>query len=675
MKIFPSSAQKNITYSPEMERFSDFVRGSLELNQQWWTQADLDTRFEAGDQFLWQQYYGQWGVSGSKQFTFNLIRSLISMPEGYQRAHRKSTIAVPREGSDQETADQFSELLLWVNENQGVYETISNAFRGALITGMNLLQVWMDYRNDPISGDIKVSNCPYNSIIIDPFFTKMDLSDCNGIVKRSYVTPVQAASFLPQYKDEILSMKGFGPMEETFQFMPQNQQWTYENLLTYDEYWYPATRIQRLLVDTITGETIEWRADNDEGLRAFLGAFPQIKLVKQEISTTMLTIIVQGVVMYSGPNPMGIDRYPFVPVMAYYNPELGDFNLRCAGIVRNLRDAQFLYNHRKVLELQNLESTLNGGWIVEEDTMINPEDLYDNRTGKVLWTKKGKLGGLSKVPNSTVDPSWFQASGDMKDLMNQIANISETLMGRNTDAVSGFHESLRTAQGIIANQRLFDQLDNSQKVLGSLMIDLIQNNFTPGKVKRILNKQPTEQFYDKTFGKYDAAIEEGYNTSTQRQMQFAQLIELRKLGVPIPDENLIKAATIQNKNDVLQVMEQQKQQVMQQQQMQNQMAMAQMQAETKLTEARYTAETGLGIERLSRVQENKALATERMAEAQKDRELGLLHLTKAIKEIQSIDLAQLEKIIALAQMVREQESVANQPSSLEEVVGLTNQNI
>jgi len=91
------------------------------------------------------------------------------------------------------------------------------------------------------------------------------------------------------------------------------------------------------------------------------------------------------------------------------------------------------------------------------------------------------------------------------------------------------------------------------------------------------------------------------------------------------------------------------------QQQQMQLQLAQLAAETKLTNARALADEGLGIERLSRIEENKALATERLAEAQKDRELGFLHLIEAIKKIQSVDLSQVVKIIELGKILEEKE--------------------
>ena len=84
-------------------------------------------------------------------------------------------------------------------------ETISDSFRGSLVTGMNLLQVWMDYRSDPVSGNIKVDNCSYNSFLIDPYFRKADLSDCNAIWKRSYLTKRECISLLPDSAEIIYS--------------------------------------------------------------------------------------------------------------------------------------------------------------------------------------------------------------------------------------------------------------------------------------------------------------------------------------------------------------------------------------------------------------------------------------------------------------------------------------
>jgi len=63
-----------------------------------------------------------------KQFNFNRIRRVINMISGHQRRNRKSIIAVPVDNADEETADQFSKVLLWATQQEGVLETISKLF-------------------------------------------------------------------------------------------------------------------------------------------------------------------------------------------------------------------------------------------------------------------------------------------------------------------------------------------------------------------------------------------------------------------------------------------------------------------------------------------------------------------------------------------------------------------
>ena len=88
--------------------------------------------------------------------------------------------------------------------------------------------------------------------------------------------------------------------------------------------------------------------------------------------------------------------------------------------------------------------------------------------------------------------------------------------------------------------------------------------------------------------------------------------------------------------------------------------MQQQQAQTELAQARAVADRGLGLERVSRVQENQALAVERRAEAEKDHDAAILNLVKAMKEIDTIDIDNIAKIVSLSKIVSQREA-AQQP--------------
>ncbi len=661
MTLFPQITSDFYSYQTDEDkgiktRMEETYAQSITINQSFWSEADLDSRFKAGDQSLWDDVYGNLPAFRRRVFNFNRIRRVCNMITGYQRRNRKSSIAIPMENSDQTTADQFTKILIWSMQKDNTLDTISQAFDGAVTTGMNLLSVWMDYREDPINGDIRVDNVSYNGYLIDPFFRKHDLSDCNYVWRRKWLTKTQIKSLLPDRKSDIDKLYTQRGGDGKFQFMPESYNYGMEDLLTYDEYWYRDYRNQKLLVDVKTGETMEWQG-LDEDLDLFLSQYPEITVIDNKIQTAKLAIVVQGIVMYHGPNPMGIDKYPFVPVLGYYEPQLPYFPWRIQGVVRGLRDSQFLYNRRKVIELDILESQINSGWKYKADSLINPKDVFLQGQGRGLALKQdAQMSDVEQIQPPAVPPSMIELSKILGEEIQQISGVNEELLGSAQDDKAGVLSMLRQGAGLTTLQTLFDQLDFSQKLLGRVFLDLIQSNFSPGKINRIIGEEPAPQFYSKAFGKYDVGIEEGTDSTTQRQMQFQQLIALKELGLPIPTNVLLEASTLQNKQELVEAIGQEEKQQSEMQQLQMDLAIKNEEAKIKDLESRAEANTGLGLERASRIQENRALAIERLAEAEKDRNLGTLDLVKTMKELEGIDIAQLESLLRMAQYIKSIES-------------------
>lgn len=676
MTLFPNlSSSYYVEGDRDIVKLMDYTYSKyITINQSFWSEADLDNRFKVGDQTLWNDVYGNLPAFRKRQFNFNRIRRIINMISGYQRQHRKSTIVEPVEGSDQKTSDQFSKLMFNINSNGNILHTISQAFEGAITTGMNLLSVWMDYRNDPVNGDIQVDNVSYNSYLIDPFFKKMDMSDCNSLWTRKYLSREQAIQLLPGRKDEIKNFSGWGNRDGKFQFMPEAYNYAMQDLLIYDEFWYLSSRTQKMLVDGQTGEVMEWRG-NEEDLGEFLRFYPNVIVTESEVPTVKLAIILQGKVMYNGPNPLGIDKYPFVPVWGYYEPQIPYFPLRVQGVVRGLRDAQYLYNRRKVIELDILESQITSGYIYKENALVNPKDVFLQGQGRGLAVKaEASLDDVRKIEPPGVPASMIQLSEIMGKEIAEISGVNEELLGSAQDAKAGVLSMLRQGAGLTTLQILFDELDQSQKLLGNITLQLIQRNWTPGKVSRILDEEPSQQFYNRAFGKYDSVITEGLNTTTQKQLQANQMLQLLEAGIlqPVPKvlEELLGALSIQNKEEIIDAIVETQQEQAQQQQQQQEAQMEVLKAQIEELKARAMANEGLGVERASRVQENQALAVERIAEAQKDRDLGTLDRIKAVKELTEIDLNQLQRALQILESIQSQQR-SEEVESTEKEIGET----
>ena len=608
--------------------------------------------------------YGTVGLR-KRQFFFNRIRRIISMISGYQRQHRKCTMCTPIHAGDQKTADQFTKLFYHTNTNAHVLETISDAFEGALTTGMGLLSVWVDYRSDVCSGDIKVDFLPYNSFLIDPFFRQMDLSDCNNLWTRKYLARPQVEALLPGRKKDIDEIKGWGTRDGKFQFMSEAYNFGSQDLLMYDEFYYLSTRSQKMLVDTETGEATEWKGQ-DEDLADFMRFYPHVVEFNQTIPTVKLAVVVQGKVMYHGPHPLGIDSYGVIPVWAYYEPHIPYFPLRVQGVVRGLRDAQMLYNRTRINMLDIQESQINSGWVYKENALINPKDVFLSGQGRGLALKaEAQITDVQRIDPPQIPPSMIQLSEFLGQEITQISGINEELLGSADDDKAGILSMLRQGAGLVTLQGLFDNLDRAQKLLGNVFLDIMQTNFTPGKVQRILGEEPSQQFYNRAFGKYDCIVEEASLTSTQKQLAFKTALYLKEIGIPIPTSFLLDNMNIVDKDELIEQIQQneQAQQQQEQQLAQSQMQLQKVDMETKLAYAE--AQKSLAAERLNKTRLDAAISAERLQRSDEERTGSILNLIKGVKEIQQMDTAHIQQAVELIKSIGEDEESGETKEKIE----------
>ena len=624
------------------------------INQAFWTEADIDTRFKIGDQGLWDEYQNALPASRRKQFHFNRIRRVSNLITGFQRRNRKSTIAQPVEHNDDKAASQWSKLLFHAMKGANADDMISEAFEnGAVTTGLSLLNVWIDYSKDPQSGDIKLDHVPYNAFLIDPYFRKKDLSDCNYVWRRQWRTKDAIKSMVPVDKVDLIdSLNANSANDSKFNFMAEAHNQGVNNLLYYDEYWYKDMREATYLIDPKSGLSREWKG-TPERLKQYLAAYPQLEKLVKDVPTVKLAISVCGKTIYNGPNPLGIDRYPFVPVMGYYEPNTPYFPWRVQGIVRGLRDAQFLYSRRKNIECDILESQVNSGFKYKPTSMVNPKDIFLSGQGKGIAIKQeADMGDVVEIQPAQIPASMFQLSELMGKEIQEISGVNEELLGSADDDKSGILSMLRQGAGLTTLQILFDQLDFSQKQLGQVFQEIIQNNYMIGKIAKILGEPPVEEFESKTYLGYDIVITEGINSETQRKQAFAQTLHLRELGLPIPTSYILDLAFVQDKDKLMEAIEQEEQKAAQTQQQEHQMQMALLQAQIGDLDAKAMANSGLGIERASRQNENAELAIERRAKAIEDISDAQLNRVKALKELQDIDLTQIQRLIEISEYLK-----------------------
>ncbi len=648
-------------YKDIAKRIQKDYTQSQYLWQSFWREAQTNSQLEAGIDPI---NYNSGILNPKQQFYINRVRPMINNVSGIQRMNRKSSIVVPLENGSQQTSDQLTKLVLGVFKRENVYHKISEAFHhGSLISGLSMLQVYIDYTQDPASGDIRVIHKPYNTFFFDPYFRDPTLKDCNFIGTRTYMTHEAAASLLPDdYYDEIMGLAGGkkgATWDGKFQYMPESHGISQANKVAYDEYYYASYREKRLLIDNETAEVLDISNMTKLDLDQYLADFPTLELIKQKVPTVKMAIMIQGKVFYDGPQPLGIDKYPFIPFFGFYNPALSTCYERIQSLCTALRDPQTLFNKQVMQNLDAFDARLNGGYMVKDGSVKDLDSLYHSGPGRVVVINKGfEMTDVHQMPPSELSQSAFTIEERRAADMNFVTGITQENMGQVADQqASGYKTRLKQLAGMSSLEPVFDSLYVSQILLSEIILDAAIVNYVPAKIKTILGEEPSPYFYNKEFGKYQCTVQMGHDTETQKQMEFAQLLELQAAigGSTAISKALLESATIQNKDRLLEEIEKEKQEAAESNQKQMEVEIEKLRATIDLMNAQAQANRGLSLERTSRVAENQSLAVERVAQANKDDEQAALNKIKAIKELADMDLRELERLVGLANLLKQSE--------------------
>ncbi len=658
-KDFLHDYKKKIASDPKLESHQDIIKDfgeSYERAYQLWNtyyaEAYKDLSYYLGNQWSLEEL-AYLNNQRRSSFTYNKIRRLVNLVQGYQRKNRLSTIISPIEDASEDTAKQFTDVMQYVMQSADGYEAISDAFKGSLTTGMSFLSPYLDYRTDPVSGDIKFHRDDWNAVILDPFFTKKDLSDCSFIARRKFLSRTEVISLIPD-KQDVIEALPWGSRDDKFTYMPYARQWGMQKLLNYTEYWRTRWETKNVLVDMQTGESREWDGNRDR-LRFIREIYPQLEVIKKPVKSVELGIIVEGELLYYGKDPFGLNEYPFVPFMAIFEPSYDLYSWKIQSLVRIVRDPQTELNKRRSKMVDIVDNQLNSGWIAKTNSVSNPTSLYKSGQGQVVFLKpEAQMTDVQRLQAPEIPASMFQLESEFEKDIMEIAGVNSELFGMaDNDKIetAGILSKMRQSAGLVNLQDLFDGLRESQKLLGRKVLKLIQANYTPEKIKLITKQEPTPEFYSKAFAKYDVTIEEGLLTDTQKQTQFIQLSALKSMGVQVTDEELIDASSLHNKKEIRERIQGQNQAAAQVQQIQTQMALQNQAVLTDAAQSKAESDRALASERLAKIHLDQALNAERITRAEEERTAGVLNLVKAVKELDGIDLDHLMKKIAILRSI------------------------
>ena len=588
-------------YKTKEKEFDTAFNDAYDLWYPWMAEAHEDFKYyiehpwnEADLAYMRQQ--------NREILNFNIVRRIVKMITGYERRNRLALKIGPSEGSDDTVAGQLTGVIMPLMQNAGGYEVVSDAFEmGSCVAGANLIGPYLDRH-----GNIQFERKPYNKFLLDPHFTRRDLKDCSYlIIHEEGMLTEDVKSLIPGKEDVITELaKWEGGGNEHLPFSAYKGRGRDEGKrCNYSEFWERKTKKVKFVANRQTGQQFEWQQSQKELDELMYRYGAQLTSWDDWKETVTFSAFVNGRCAYKGPDPNGIDEYPYVLMAGFWYPEYDNYAVKLQGEVRPIRDPQREVSKRISKILDIIDSQVSTGMIAEEGALVNKADIHASGQGKGIFVHDGKLERVRERQMGDIPAGLFQLNHDLQSLINDIGCVNDSMFGTEelSQQMSGYLMALRTGAGLVALQDLFDNRRFTLKQLAFKLVIFVQKNYSPQKIFRIINERPAPNFFSEDLSQYDCTPQEGVLTETQQQTFYLELRQAKQEGAPISWKTIFENAPVQMKRKLLAAIQESEQQAQQaqQQQMQEKQLIDQMRG------AKIAADLGRAGERQSQEAENR----------------------------------------------------------------------
>lgn len=606
------------------------------IEQSRWNQSNIDTLFYAGCQEYVNRYFNFSPNYSYQRYYFNLIQQPVNMVTGYERQHRKQFIYVPCEGADPQTTDQYTKLITHVSNANGIHEQKSKGKELSAISGMVLLQPYLDYNgNDAAQGELKVKVWEYNAFLVDPYFRNPDMSDAQFVWCQEYISKKEAENRFPDKLEAIAPMSGTPQRYGSFYFLPENYNMARNDLMVLSYVWYKWKRKKERLYSRSRNQFFDFGKEAD--LDQILYNIPDMEIVKVEVPTWKLAVVLNDQLMYQGDNPLGFDDCPFIPYYWNYDPHINYYDLRVRSLVRTMRDPQFLFNWSVITNNDIRAATINAGWKRKVGAVANEDNLKKSGQGWDVIINEGyEMTDVEKIIPSGVPESDLALADQFMNLIYATSGINiENWSGQQDKQISSLTALIKQAANLMVFQKYFDQWDFSDRLLGERLLQVVINNWNESKVALLIGEEPSPFFYSKIFSKFQTLVEEADLTPTQQNLQAQQMMDInaafgREVFTP---SQIIPKLNITGKAEVISILQQQEREAAQQQQDMQMVQHALEDAKLKELYSRATANIAMAKERHGRSQADVGLFEERLSEISRNRALATKDKMEALEKL------------------------------------------
>ena len=547
---------------------TDYIRTAIKCDRYYrgeqWEQTDIDALDSEGRPHL----------------TINTILSTVNTILGEQSSKRADVLFKPRRNSSDEVAAVLTKLYMQISDNNQYDYLESQVFADGIIQDRGYFDIRMNF-DDHIEGEVQITAEDPLDILPDPDAKDYDPTTWNEVIKTKWLS---IDDIEQQYGEEkadrlrIIAENGEHLSRDSMDLEELRDsnygdvgEGVYGSGEVDDKRSIRAVRVverqHRKLILTphfVDQKTKDMRivpeSWDEERTELFAKEYG-LGMLKKLIKKVRWTITADQVVLHDDWSPY--KDFTIVPYFPYFRRG------KPFGMVRNLLSPQEQLNKISSQELHIVNTTANSGWIVETGSLngMTSDDLQERgaQTGLVLEYNRGSNPPQKINPNQIptgLDRIGQKAANNIKE----ISGVSDAMLGQDSAEVSGVAIQAKQNRGQIQIQVPLDNLAKSRLFVAKNIMCLIQSFYTEERVIQITKDddpmKPREEMVlnqmtpegevvnDMTVGEYDVVISTMPARDTFDESQFAEALQLRQVGIAIPDDAIIEYSHLQRKGEL-----------------------------------------------------------------------------------------------------------------------------
>ena len=521
-------------------------------------------------------------AEGRPALTINTVLPTVNTVLGEQASRRADIQFKPRRGGEAEVANTLTKLYMQISDNNKMDWIEQQVFSdGLIMDGRGYFDVRMDF-SDHVEGEIRITSKDPLDVLPDPDAKDYDPKTWNEVFETRWMTLDEIEELYGKAKSKDLQFiaengNSFGRdsieyEENRFGDTQSSDDYTghgpasnneYRNIKALRVIERQHKRIARVdfYVDPNTGDQRQvpepWSPAKSKKFAKKYG----LNIISKVIRKVRWTVTCDRIVLHDDWSPY--KEFTIVPFFAYFRRG------KPFGMVRNLLSPQEQLNKIASQELHIVNTTANSGWMVESGSLVGmtSDDLEEHgaETGLVLEYQRGTTPPTKIQPNQIptgLDRIAQKAAGNIK----AISGINDSMLGTDGAEVSGIAIQAKQNRGVIMIQVPLDNLKRTRQILAEKILNLIQSFYTEQRIIQVTNEddplKPREPMVinehtpegrivnDLTIGEYDVIVSTAPARDSFDEIQFAEAINLRNVGVAIPDDAIVEYSHLSKKGEL-----------------------------------------------------------------------------------------------------------------------------